>query len=373
VSEEFIKTPLFDFHKKLKAQMVTFCGYRMPVSYFAGAIKEHLHTREASGLFDVSHMGQAYLIGDKADQLLEKLVPADLQSLKYGSIRYTQLLNEDGGIVDDLLISRFPETSCKKLFLVVNASNKDKDFRFIESFLGNNAELQPIIDNGLIAIQGPHSPQVLSKIFPSLDNMPFMTSRTIMLEGEKVLVSRSGYTGEDGFEISASSPVVNTIAELVVSDERVLPVGLAARDSLRLEAGFCLYGNDIDETISPIEAGLGWSIAKRRIREENFLGSHRIISQIKEGPQKKRVGIMLLGRGLARKGTPITSTQGENVGIISSGGFGPSVNSPIAIGYVDSKFSSLGQKLNLVVREKLIESEIVTLPFIKHRYYRGIK
>ncbi len=368
------RTPLYAQHVALGAKMVPFAGYEMPVQYPLGILKEHLHTRSAAGLFDVSHMGQAFLMGPShaaTAAALEALVAADIASLKPGQQRYTQLLNETGGIIDDLMVTRSAsEKDDGRLFLVVNASRKEVDYAHIAARLPAGVILLPAPERALIALQGPAAVGIMALLCPEAPRLGFMQATNARIGPFDCHISRSGYTGEDGFEISVADDKVAGLAELLLSREGVLPVGLGARDSLRLEAGLCLYGHDIDETTSPIEAGLAWSIQKRRRSGGGFPGAKRIQEELARGPKKKRVGIRPDGRAPAREGTEILSPGGERIGVVTSGGFGPSVNGPVAMGYVEAGHAEVGTAVNLMVRGKALSAAVAPLPFVPHRYAR---
>ncbi|MFL2771208.1 MAG: glycine cleavage system aminomethyltransferase GcvT [Rhodospirillaceae bacterium] len=366
-------TCLAPLHRVLGAKMVPFAGYSMPVQFPHGVLKEHLQTRSSAGLFDVSHMGQADLIGDDVDVALEELVPGEVCGLKPGYIRYTQLLNESGGIVDDLMVTRPLDGRGKRLHLVVNGACKDKDYEYIQYKLSGRVALERKDGHALLALQGPKARAVLEALDPDCTVMPFMSCRSTLLNGVECVVSRCGYTGEDGFEISIPEAAASAIAEALIDHPDVEPVGLGARDSLRLESGLCLYGHDIDETTSPIEADLAWSISKRRRIEGGFPGGKRILTELHAGPLRKRVGLKTVGRTLTREGTIIESPDGEEVGRVTSGGFGPTVEGPIAMGYVTSDFAAVGTRLHLIVRGKVVEADVVTMPFVPHSYFRGAK
>ena len=368
------RTPLFDLHVAAGAKMVPFAGYEMPVQYPPGVLKEHLWTRENAGLFDVAHMGIAVLQGaDHATAAcaLETLVPAAIAELTPGQQRYTQLLADDGGILDDLMVTRPPgPTSDGSLMLVVNAGCKDADFAYLHARLPANVTLSVTDDRALVALQGPAAARVLAPHIPGIDRLAFMSGTFATLRGHTVFVTRSGYTGEDGYEIAIANAGAADVWRLLASDPLVAPIGLGARDSLRLEAGLCLYGHDIDATTSPIEAGLAWSIQKRRRIEGGFPGADRIQRELRDGPSRRRVGIRPTGRAPAREGTEILSATGDPIGIVTSGGFGPTVNGPIAMGYVTSTHATPGAPLQLVVRGKPLPAEVVGLPFTPHRYAR---
>jgi aminomethyltransferase len=357
--------------------MVPFAGYAMPVQYDltgdlatrcrGGVLAEHLHTRTHAGLFDVSHMGQAILTGTNVATALETLVPGDIAGLKPGRQRYTLLTNEAGGIIDDLMVARLDED---RLFLVVNASRKDVDFSHIAANLPDHITLTQQEDRALLALQGPEAAAVMARLSPQAAALPFMGIASLSLDGIDCLVSRSGYTGEDGFEISVPSENAETLAEKLISRPEVIPIGLGARDSLRLEAGLCLYGNDIDELTSPIEAGLTWVIGKRRKLNWDFPGGLLMRDQLDNGPTRRRVGIRPDNRTPARALTTIIADDGTEAGTVTSGGFGPTVNGPIAMGYVRKDLAEDGTKLNLRVRGKTIPATVVPLPFTPHRYIR---
>lgn len=370
-SETLLRTPLYELHVKLGARIVPFAGYEMPVQYPTGILTEHNWTRSSAGLFDVSHMGQAYLTGpgdETVAKALEKLAPGDLLALAPQRIRYSQLTNPDGGIIDDLMITRTSETG--RLYLVVNASRKEVDYAWLKEHLPANVKLEPIEDAALIALQGPKAAAVLARHCPKASGLAFMSATHDKFDGIPCHVARSGYTGEDGFEISVAADKVVALAEALLADPDVKPIGLGARDSLRLEAGLCLYGHDIDEQTSPVEADLVWSISKRRRGEGGFTGAERITREIAQGPKRKRVGIKPEGRAPAREGSVITDEAGRAIGIVTSGGFGPTVNGPVAMGYVETAFAAPGTKINLVVRDKPMPAAVSALPFTPHNYKR---
>ena len=358
------RTPLYDLHVELGAKLVPFAGYEMPVQ-FAGVMAEHNHTREKAGLFDVSHMGQARVTGDAG--ALEALITADLGALGAGQQKYTLLLNDNGGIMDDLMVSRPQEDV---LFLVVNAAVKGQDFAHMRDRFGRRAELIELEDRALLALQGPMAADVMESLCLKANQLTFMTAGRFDLADHDVFVSRSGYTGEDGFEISVASAEADSLARRLLADERVAPIGLGARDSLRLEAGLCLYGHDMDETTTPVEAALTWAVAKTRRAQADFPGARLILKQIEDGPPKKRVGLALKDRAPAREGTEIAK-DGEIVGVVTSGGFGPTVGGPIAMGYVRADLAKPGTSVDLMVRGKAREAEVVKTPFSAHRFFRG--
>jgi aminomethyltransferase len=365
------RTPLYDLHRARGARMVAFAGYEMPVQYNSGIIAEHLHTRAKAGLFDVSHMGQIRLRGRAAARALEALVPGDLQGLAPRHMRYTLLLNEAGGIIDDLIATRWDDG----LMLVVNAACKEADLAHLRARLDPASPIEPLFERALLALQGPMAAAVLARFAADLANgverMAFMSAAEATIAGARCMVTRSGYTGEDGYEVSMETADAVGVAEALLSEPEVAPIGLGARDTLRLEAGLCLYGHDIDETTNPVEAGLAWTIAKRRRAEGGFPGAATILRQLTDGPSRRRVGIRPDGRAPARDGTAILDPAGNPVGRVTSGGFGPSVGAPIAMGYVDTPHAAEGSELALVVRDVPRPGHVVTLPFVPTRYYRS--
>ena len=368
-------TPLHALHVELGARMGAFAGYDMPIQFASGILAEHLHARSRAGLFDVSHMGQAELVGpDHATvaAALERLCPADFLGLAPGRQRYSQLLNAQGGIVDDLMVAR-PPGADGRLNLVVNASRKAIDFALLESNLPPSVRLTRLDSLALIALQGPSAVAALERLEPNggLAAMAFMSAQPIPFGRFTAFVSRSGYTGEDGFEISLPADEVEAFARRLLADPDVAPIGLGARDSLRLEAGLCLYGHELDETIDPIEAGLAWSIQKRRRLEGGFPGAARIQAPLADGPARKRVGLKPEGRAPARDGAEIVDASGAEIGRVTSGGFGPSVGGPIAMGYVASSAAAPGTPVSLMVRGKPLAARVSPLPFHPHAYRRG--
>ncbi len=320
--------------------MVPFAGYDMPVQYPTGILAEHLHTRQAAGLFDVSHMGQLRLSGDDRVAVLEALIPGDIAALAVGRIRYSQLTNDRGGIKDDLMVTNGGD----HLYLVVNAACKDADIAHLRAGLRGAARLEVVTDRALLALQGPLAADVLARLAPDVAALAFMSAGTFDLAGQSCLVSRSGYTGEDGFEISVPEAGAPALARRLLAEAEVRPIGLGARDSLRLEAGLCLFGADIDESTTPVEAALTWSISKRRRTEGGFPGAEMVQRQLREGAPRLRVGVKSLDKAPARAHTPITDRQGEIIGEITSGGFGPSVGGPVAMGYVAAKLCGGGNR-----------------------------
>lgn len=379
-NETLRQTPLHDLHVKLGGKMVPFAGYDMPVQ-FDGVKAEHLWTRENAGLFDVSHMGPCFLFlkeglgeegaHEKISEAIEQLVPSSIKTLRPGQARLSVLLNDAGGILDDLIITRMPgEGMDGMLYIVVNGAMKAQDWALMEDKLGDVATLQRADDRILIALQGPQAEAAILPHFPEAAALTFMQCAYVQRNGERFMVSRCGYTGEDGFELllpnnETGLGIVNDLLE----DDRVKPIGLGARDSLRLEAGLCLYGHDLNPTISPIEADLGWVIQKRRREAADFPGAARILKERENGPAKVRVGIQPLERAPAREGTEI-HIGGAKVGTVTSGGFGPSVEKPVAMGYIASEHAASGTKIDLMVRGKARAAEVCDLPFIQPNYKR---
>ncbi|HSE79119.1 MAG TPA: glycine cleavage system aminomethyltransferase GcvT [Alphaproteobacteria bacterium] len=361
------RTPLHALHVALGAKMVPFAGYDMPVQYPAGIIAEHLHTRAAAGLFDVSHMGQIRIGGKGVAAALESLVPGDIAGLAPDHTRYTLFTNESGGILDDLMVTNRGD----HLFLVVNAACKAADAAHLRARLGSGVQVSELRSRALLALQGPQAAAVLARLAPEAASMKFMTFAVVKLGGIDAWVTRSGYTGEDGFEISLEGAAAEPVARALLDHPEVKPVGLGARDSLRLEAGLCLYGHDIDTTTTPIEAGLAWAIGKRRRAEGGFPGAQVILRQLAVGPSRRRVGILPEGRAPAREHTKILDAGGASIGEVTSGGFGPTVNHPVAMGYVAAAKAGEGAAVNLVVRDVPRSARIVKLPFVPQRYYRG--
>ena len=361
------RTALYDAHIGCGAKMVPFAGYELPVQFPDGVMKEHLHTRAAAGLFDVSHMGQLYLHGTGAAAALEKLVPGEIQALAPGRIRYTQFTTETGGILDDLLVTKGDD----KLLVVVNAACKAGDIELLRAGLPADIDIELLDDRALIALQGPSAAAVLSRFVSGVDTQPFMSSAAAEFNGVSCIVSRCGYTGEDGFEISVAADAAESIAEMLLAEAEVGPIGLGARDSLRLEAGLCLYGHDIDETTTPIEADLQWSIGKRRRTEGGFPGDAVICEQLASGAPRKRVGVKPEGRAPAREGTRITDMEGNAIGTVTSGGFGPTVQGPVSMGYLAQEHAAVGTPVLLEVRNKALPATVSGLPFTTQNYYRG--
>ena len=365
-----LRTPLYELHRLLDARMVAFAGWDMPVQYAGGIIAEHLHTRAAAALFDVSHMGQAWLEADSdVAGAMETLCPSDIRALAPGRMRYTVLLNDDGGIRDDLVVSKPAEG--ERLMLVVNAGSADKDYAYIAERLAGRARVEPASGKALLALQGPRAAAVIARLCPAATALGFMTCAQLAIEGISCVVSRSGYTGEDGFEISVPANRARDLAERLLAEPEVRPAGLGARDSLRLEAGLCLYGHDLDETTSPVEAALAWTVARRRRAEGGFPGAARILGELVDGPARLRVGLRPEGRAPAREGARIHDSMGLAVGTVTSGGYGPTVGGPIAMGYVAAAHAAPGTRVTLAVREREVPAEVAALPFVPHRYHTG--
>ena len=374
IDEKLERTPLNALHGALGAKMTGFAGYEMPVQYPAGILAEHFHTRSAAGLFDVSHMGQAFLAGadhESVARALEALCPADILGLAPGRQRYTQLLDDDGGIVDDLMVTRSADPAEDGvLFLVVNAARKAVDFAHIAARIPAGLRFIPAPHRALIALQGPQAARALARHAPAVEALDFMSAITTKFDGIDCHVSRSGYTGEDGFEISVHAKSVERIARALLDEPEVKPVGLGARDSLRLEAGLCLYGHDIDVTTSPVEAALVWSMGKRRRAEGGFPGAARVLRELSDGPARLRVGILPEGRAPAREGTEITDADGRRIGVVTSGGFGPTLDGPLSMGYVEAAFAKVDTPVTLVIRGKPQPARIARMPFVPNHYHR---
>ncbi|MFO1184333.1 MAG: glycine cleavage system aminomethyltransferase GcvT [Bauldia sp.] len=369
------ETPLAALHRALGARMVPFAGYAMPVQYSGGIIAEHLATRSGAGLFDVSHMGQARLRAQSHAAVaaaLEAMTPGDFAGLTPGRIRYSLLLNPNGGIVDDLMATR-PAGEEGVLDLIVNAARKDVDYAFIRERLPRGATLEVFDDRALIAVQGPKAAEVFSRHVPGAAAMGFMTAAVGRFDGIDIRFSRSGYTGEDGYEISVAADRAADLWSALAKEPEVTPVGLGARDSLRLEAGLCLYGHDIDETTSPIEGNLLFAVAERRRAACDFPGGARIGRELSAGPARLRVGIRVDGKAPVREGATIEDGAGKAVGVVTSGGYGASLGGPIAMGYVPPALAAPGTPLAISVRGKAVAAAVAPLPFVPHRYFRKPK
>jgi aminomethyltransferase len=371
------RTPLHQLHVSLGGKMVPFAGYEMPVQYAPGVLKEHLQTRSAAGLFDVSHMGQVAVVPksgriEAAAIALEHLVPQDIIGIAPGRQRYAQFTNEAGGIIDDLMVANFGT----HLVLVVNASCKEADEALLRAGLSEVCEVRRLTDRALLALQGPKAAAALAKLSAGADSMRFMDAGPRQVAGFDCYVSRSGYTGEDGFEISVPSEQAEQLAKMLLADSDVMPIGLGARDSLRLEAGLCLYGHDIDETTTPVEAALEWSVQKTRrsggARAGGFPGAEKILAQFDHGAQRRRVGLRAEGRAPVREGAALfaDATSTEAIGKVTSGGFGPTLNAPVAMGYLPIALSSVGTQVFADVRGQRLPLRVAATPFVPNTYKR---
>ncbi|WP_175651105.1 glycine cleavage system aminomethyltransferase GcvT [Pseudomonas sp. Marseille-P9899] len=372
-TETLLKTPLHALHLELGARMVPFAGYDMPVQYPLGVMKEHLHTREQAGLFDVSHMGQIRLLGANAAKALESLVPVDIIDLPVGMQRYAMFTNEQGGILDDLMVANLGND---ELFLVVNAACKDQDLAHLRKHIGAQCEIQPLFEErALLALQGPAAVKVLERLAPQVASMTFMQFARVQLLGEDCFVSRSGYTGEDGFEISVPADKAEALARRLLSEPEVAAIGLGARDSLRLEAGLCLYGHDMNSETTPVEASLLWAVSKVRraegARAGGFPGAEAIFAQQQSGVARKRVGLLPQERTPVREDAEIVDEAGNIIGRVCSGGFGPTLGAPVAMGYVDNVHTALDTPVWAIVRGKRVAMKVSKMPFVAQRYYRG--
>lgn len=379
-SEDLKQTPLYERHVTAGGRLVPFAGYALPVQYPSGIMSEHKWTREQAGLFDVSHMGPSHLVlanptGDAtADHaaisaIIETLICGDIAGLKPGQVRYTLMLNEQGGTIDDLMIGRSPSTA-GSLYVVVNAGTKEGDFARIAAAAGDKARLvRADGDHALMALQGPEAVNVMASIAPAAVDLGFMTFGAFEWGKTQILVTRGGYTGEDGFEILVKAPEAAALWDALLSDPRVKPVGLGARDSLRLEAGLPLYGHDLDETVSPIEANLGFAVSKRRREAADFPGAQRILAEREGHITRRRVGLIIEGAP-AREGAEILDKDGQSIGVVTSGGFAPSLGKAIALGFVKPAFTAPGTKLQVSVRNRAQAAEVIETPFVPHRYFR---
>ena len=370
---DLLKTPLHALHLELGARMVPFAGYSMPVQYPAGLMAEHLHTRSAAGLFDVSHMGQLRLVGPDAAAAFESLMPVDVIGLAPGKQRYGLLLTEQGTVIDDLMFVNRTDD----LFVIVNGACKHGDLKHIVERIGARCTVEPQFDRGLLALQGPQAVTALQRLLPGVEKLVFMTGAAFSWQGKPVFATRSGYTGEDGFELSLDAADTEAFARALLDQPEVKPVGLGARNSLRLEAGLCLYGNDIDTTTTPPEAALNWAIQKVRrtggARAGGFPGADKVLAQI-DNPaslQRKRVGLVALERVPVREHTELQSEDGRKIGEVTSGLLGPTVDKPVAMGYVEAGFAAIGTRVNALVRGKAVPMEVAAMPFTPARYYRG--
>ncbi len=366
-AEDLKRTPLHDLHVALGARMVPFAGFEMPLQYPAGITAEHLHTRQAASLFDVSHMGQVTVTGAGAASALERLVPGDIDGLGPGRMLYTMLTNESGGILDDFMVTRIKDD---RVSLVVNAARRKANLAHLKAGLAGLAvEGHP--NRAMLALQGPGAAAVLAEIVPEVAGMRFMSAIECVADGVALAITRSGYTGEDGFEISIEAAPAAGFAQSLLDFDAVEPAGLGARDSLRLEAGLCLYGADIDADITPVEAGLGWTISKRRREDGGFPGAALILGQLRDGPGRSLIGIRMAGGAPARAHALVCDADGATIGEVSSGGFGPSTGGPVALGYVAAPCAEPGTGLQVDIRGTLRPAEAVKLPFIPHRYFKS--
>jgi len=380
---ELLKTPLHALHLELGARMVPFAGYSMPVQYPAGLMAEHRHTREAAGLFDISHMGQLRLSGPDAAAAFETLMPVDVIDLPAGKQRYGLLLDDQGGILDDLM---FFNEGNGSLFVIVNGACKVADIAHIQQKIGQRCQVQPLPDQALLALQGPQAAATLARLSPGIERFVFMTGGAVQIGDIDAFVTRSGYTGEDGFEISVAAKDADALARLLLAQPEVKPIGLGARNSLRLEAGLCLYGSDIDTGTTPVEASLNWAIQKVRrtggARAGGFPGAEKILAQLTAATgaaghldhdtlKRRRVGLVALERIPVRDGTPLQSFEGQDIGQVTSGLLGPTADRPVAMGYVATAFAEPGTRVQAIVRGKPVPMEVSTLPFVPTRYYRG--
>jgi aminomethyltransferase len=375
--EDLKQTPLHDLHIELGGKMVPFAGYFMPVQYKLGIMGEHQHTRAKAGLFDVSHMGQAVLIGpdhETTAKALEALTPSNFVELGHGRQRYTVLLNENGGIIDDLMVTRpLNPNDDGRLLLVVNAARKDVDYAHLRAKLPETVKLEVVDDRALIAVQGPEAVAAVAAHAPAAAELGFMSAAPMEFDGIACHIARAGYTGEDGVEMSVPAGAAEAIARALLADDRVEAIGLGARDSLRLEAGLCLYGHDIDETTSPVEGNITFCMQKRRREEGGFPGANRIQKELAEGTDRIRIGLRLDGKAPAREGAEIALPGGDVIGILTSGGFAPTVGAPIAMGYVPAEHASEGTQLELIVRNRRLPATVSAMPFVPNRYFRKPK
>lgn len=370
------RTPLYQCHVDGGGRMVAFAGYEMPVQYATGILDEHAWTRKSASLFDISHMGEAVLIAEDGRHetvaaAMESLVPADILGLRPGQQRYSQLLNDAGGMIDDIMITRFAGGGHDgRLLLILNASRKEIDCAHMTGRLPSGVRLEQKSDRALLALQGPKAASVIEGLAPPAAALSFMHACHVEIAGIDCHVSRSGYTGEDGFEISVASSDVRALWQRLLQSHDVRPCGLGARDSLRLEAGLCLYGHELDETTSPVEAGLVWSIQKRRRSAGGFPGFSRVNREMTEGPSRVRAGLLPDGKAPAREGTAIQSDSGEHIGVVTSGGYSPTLKRPIAMGYVTPDHAAEGTSVRLIVRGTPLSARVVALPFVPHGYRR---
>jgi aminomethyltransferase len=367
-----LNTPLNALHLELGARMVPFAGYSMPVQYPMGLMLEHLHTRASAGLFDVSHMGQLRLVGPGAAAAFESLMPVDVIGLGLNKQRYGLLLNEAGGIIDDLMFVNRGED----IFVIVNGACKHGDLAHIQQHIGQRCTVDAQFDRALLALQGPLAVKALQRLVPGVETLVFMTGMAATWQGADLYITRSGYTGEDGFEISLPAHVADAFARALLAQPEVKPIGLGARNSLRLEAGLCLYGNDIDTTTTPVEAGLNWALQKVRRsggdRAGGYLGSATVMAQLDgQALSRRRVGLLAAERVPVREHVELQDAQGQRIGEVTSGLLGPSIDQPVAMGYVTPEHAAIGTRVNAIVRGKAVPMDVVTMPFVPNRYHRG--
>ena len=371
-ASSLLTTPLNDLHLELGARMVPFAGYSMPVQYPMGLMQEHLHTRHSAGLFDVSHMGQLRLVGPGAAAAFESLMPVDVIGLGVNKQRYGLLLNESGGIIDDLMFVNRGED----IFVIVNGACKHGDLAHIQQHIGQRCTVDAQFDRALLALQGPFAVKALQRLVPGVETLVFMTGMAATWQGADLYITRSGYTGEDGFEISVPAHAAEAFARALLAQPEVKPIGLGARNSLRLEAGLCLYGNDIDTTTTPVEAGLNWALQKVRRsggdRAGGYLGAATVMSQLDgQALSRRRVGLLAAERVPVREHVELQDAQGQRIGEVTSGLLGPSIDQPVAMGYVTPEHAAIGTRVNAIVRGKAVPMDVVTMPFVPNRYHRG--
>jgi len=368
------QTPLYNLHLELGAKMVPFAGYFMPVQYGKGTLHEHLHCRSHAGFFDISHMGQCLILGDDAVDGLEQLAPGDIARLKSGEQKYTVLTNNDGGIIDDIIVTRI-DTG---LMIIVNAACKDKDFKHLYKHLSGRCCFNELSGQALFALQGPGAESVMQKLSPQVVELPFMHARGTYINGIKCNISRSGYTGEDGFEISVANHYAEHVARSLLAEDNVEPIGLAARDTLRLEAGLCLYGHELNESITPVEAGLQWLFKGSNhqasgLTQNRFPGAGKILDQLQHGPGKIRAGLLVDSKIPVREGCVICDSEGTAAGYVTSGSFSPSLGQPIAMALLAPSNADIGNTLYAQVRDHRIAVTVTPLPFVPHRYHKQAK
>jgi aminomethyltransferase len=371
MTEQLHKTPLYNLHVELGAKMVPFAGYSMPVQYPSGVLKEHAHTRTQAGLFDVSHMGQVRLSGPDVQRVFESIVPIDVVDLGLNCQRYAVFTDENGGVLDDLMVTNNGD----HLYVVVNAACKEQDIAHMRKHLAGKCEIEVLDDRALLALQGPAAVTVMARFAPECAKMVFMDTGKVTQAGVECYISRSGYTGEDGYEISVPNSHAEELARLLLAQPEVAPIGLGARDSLRLEAGLCLYGHDMDPNTTPVEASIAWALSKPRradgARPGGYPGAEIILRQLADGVAKKRVGLLVKDRMPVREGAEVVNAEGKVIGRVTSGGFGATLGGPVAMGYVETEYAKVGTALNAIVRGKPVAIEVAKTPFVPQRYFRG--